>query len=127
MKTAVNGLLRPAVLLDILAHFTLFATDKKHRRIKLVCRYQQYQAANQIVVGLTIEAIGEARRRFGLARSGYEHIGRREPVDLRERWNVDELDLNAGVLGDLAGGKDFLHGRDSGKGFVPRVRVRCAP
>jgi len=29
--------------------FTLFATDKKHRRIKLICRYQQYSAANQIV------------------------------------------------------------------------------
>jgi type I restriction enzyme R subunit len=45
----VNGLLRPAVLLDILAHFTLFATDKKKRRIKVVCRYQQYEAVNLIV------------------------------------------------------------------------------
>lgn len=46
---AVNGLLRPAVVLDILAHFTLFATDKKKRRIKIVCRYQQYEAVNRIV------------------------------------------------------------------------------
>jgi type I restriction enzyme R subunit len=49
VKAAVNGLLRPAVVLDILAHFTLFATDKKKRRIKVVCRYQQYEAVNLIV------------------------------------------------------------------------------
>ena len=49
LKAAVNGLLRPAVLLDILAHFTLFATDKNKRRIKVVCRYQQYEAVNLIV------------------------------------------------------------------------------
>lgn len=48
-KAAVSGLLRPSVVLDILAHFTLFATDKKKRRIKIVCRYQQYEAANLIV------------------------------------------------------------------------------
>jgi type I restriction enzyme R subunit len=37
------------VVLDILAHFTLFATDKKKHRAKVVCRYQQYEAANLIV------------------------------------------------------------------------------
>ena len=49
MKAAVEGLLRPSVVLDILAHFTLFATDSKKRRIKVVCRYQQHDAANLIV------------------------------------------------------------------------------
>ena len=49
LQAAVNGLMRPAVVLDILAHFTLFATDKKKRRIKVVCRFQQYEAANLIV------------------------------------------------------------------------------
>jgi type I restriction enzyme R subunit len=49
LKAAVNGLLRPAVVLDILGHFTLFATDQKKRRIKVVCRYQQYEAVNLIV------------------------------------------------------------------------------
>jgi type I restriction enzyme R subunit len=49
VKKAVASLLRPGVLLDMLAHFTLFATDKKKRRIKIVCRYQQYDAGNQIV------------------------------------------------------------------------------
>ena len=42
-------MLRPAVILDILQNFTLFATDKKHRKTKVICRYQQYHAANQIV------------------------------------------------------------------------------
>ncbi len=49
LQAAVTGLLKPAVLLDILNHFTLFATDKKKRRIKVVCRYQQYEAVNLIV------------------------------------------------------------------------------
>jgi type I restriction enzyme R subunit len=49
VKAAVSGLLRPSVVLDILSHFTLFATDKKKRRIKIVCRYQQYEAVNLIV------------------------------------------------------------------------------
>lgn len=49
LKQAINGLLRPNILLDILANFTLFATDKKKRRLKVVCRYQQYDAANRIV------------------------------------------------------------------------------
>ncbi|MFN8468811.1 MAG: HsdR family type I site-specific deoxyribonuclease [Caldilineaceae bacterium] len=49
IRQAINGLLRPQVLLDILANFTLFATDQKKRRLKIVCRYQQYDAANRIV------------------------------------------------------------------------------
>jgi type I restriction enzyme R subunit len=49
VRRAVRGLLRPDVVLDILRHFTLFATDKQHRKIKLICRYQQYYAANAIV------------------------------------------------------------------------------
>ncbi len=49
VQRAISFLLRPSVVLDMLANFTLFATDKKKRRLKLVARYQQYQAANQIV------------------------------------------------------------------------------
>jgi type I restriction enzyme R subunit len=49
LKAAVNGLLRPANVLDLLAHFTLFATDDKKRRIKVVARYQQVEAVNLIV------------------------------------------------------------------------------
>jgi type I restriction enzyme R subunit len=49
LAVAVRDMLRPAVLLDILQNFSLFATDKKHRRSKVICRAQQYHAANQIV------------------------------------------------------------------------------
>jgi type I restriction enzyme, R subunit len=49
LKLAAESMLRPHVVLDILANFTLFATDKKKRRIKIICRYQQYEAANKIV------------------------------------------------------------------------------
>jgi type I restriction enzyme R subunit len=42
-------MLRPHVVLDILQNFTLFATDNKHRRIKVICRYQQYETANKLV------------------------------------------------------------------------------
>ena len=49
VRKTVESLMRPAVVLDILQNFTLFATDKKHRRIKVICRYQQYETANKIV------------------------------------------------------------------------------
>jgi len=49
LKLAAESMLRPHVVLDILSNFTLFATDKKKRRIKIICRYQQYEAANKIV------------------------------------------------------------------------------
>jgi type I restriction enzyme R subunit len=49
VKATVASMLRPEVVLDILQNFTLFATDNKHRRIKVICRYQQYFTTNQLV------------------------------------------------------------------------------
>ena len=49
VRKTVENLMRPTVVLDILQNFTLFATDKKHRRIKVICRYQQYDTTNKIV------------------------------------------------------------------------------
>jgi type I restriction enzyme R subunit len=49
VRQTVESLMRPAVVLDILQNFTLFATDKKHRRIKVICRYQQYDTTNKII------------------------------------------------------------------------------
>jgi type I restriction enzyme R subunit len=46
---AVDSMLRPHIVLDLLASFTAYATDKKKRRIKIVARHQQYEATNQIV------------------------------------------------------------------------------
>lgn len=45
----INHLLRPSTLLDIIQYFTVYATNSKKRRIKVVCRYQQYEGANLIV------------------------------------------------------------------------------
>ena len=49
VQRSIRSMLRPHVVLEILQNFTLFATDKKHRRIKIVCRYQQYEGANLMV------------------------------------------------------------------------------
>jgi type I restriction enzyme R subunit len=49
VRRTVEDMLRPEVVLDILQSFTVFATDKKHRRIKIICRYQQYFTVNQLV------------------------------------------------------------------------------
>lgn len=45
----LNHLLKPATLLDILQHYTVYATNNQKRKIKVVCRYQQYEGANAIV------------------------------------------------------------------------------
>ena len=54
VRKTVENLMRPAVVLDILQNFTLFATDKKHRRIKVICRYQQYDTTNKIVARVIV-------------------------------------------------------------------------
>jgi len=61
LERAVTSMLRPAVVLDIAQNFTVFATDRKHRKIKLICRYQQYEATNQL-----IERVVEGKIRKGL-------------------------------------------------------------
>ena len=42
------SLLNPSTVLDILQNFCIFATNKK-KKIKVVCRYQQYQGTNAIL------------------------------------------------------------------------------
>ncbi len=49
IEQAVSSMLRPQVVLDLLANFTIYATDMKKHRIKIIARYQQYEAANRIV------------------------------------------------------------------------------
>lgn len=45
----LTHLLHPSTLLDILQYFTIYATNSKKKKIKIVCRYQQYEGANAIV------------------------------------------------------------------------------
>ena len=49
IKDNIQDMLTPKKVLDIFQFYTLFATDKKYRKYKIVCRYQQYEAANNIV------------------------------------------------------------------------------
>lgn len=46
---AIDGLLQPEVILDFLRFFSTFGTDRQYRRIKIIARFQQIQAANKIV------------------------------------------------------------------------------
>ena len=45
----LTDLLSPERLLDILQNFSLFTTNKRKQRIKVICRFQQYDGANKIV------------------------------------------------------------------------------
>jgi type I restriction enzyme, R subunit len=45
----ITHLLKPSTLLDILQYFTVYATNSKKKKIKVVCRYQQYEGANALV------------------------------------------------------------------------------
>ena len=50
-ETLAAGMLRPAHLLDLVRHFTLFAQDGG-RTVKLVARYQQYRAVREATARL---------------------------------------------------------------------------
>lgn len=58
---AVGSQLRPDVVLDIARNFTTFATDRNHRKIKIICRFQQYEGVNKIV-----DRVVEGRIKKGL-------------------------------------------------------------
>ncbi len=45
----MSSLLHPKTLLDVLQNFTIYPTNSKKRKIKVVCRYQQYEGANALV------------------------------------------------------------------------------
>lgn len=49
IEKAIDSMLRPETILDLLQNFTTFANDKKKRRIKNIARYQQVEATNRIV------------------------------------------------------------------------------
>ena len=49
VKVSIDDMITPEKIMDIFQFFTLFATDKKHVKYKVICRYQQYEGANLIV------------------------------------------------------------------------------
>lgn len=49
VKISIEDMLTPERVMDIFQFFTMFATDKKYRKYKIICRYQQFEGANLIV------------------------------------------------------------------------------
>lgn len=49
VKASIEDMITPEKVMDIFQFFTLFATDKKYRKYKIICRYQQYEGANMII------------------------------------------------------------------------------
>ncbi len=68
-EVLVAGMLQPETLLDLVRHFTLFM-EAGNRRIKIVCRYQQFRgvhkAVHRLLTGKTRLQDGEYDRRGGL-------------------------------------------------------------
>lgn len=45
----LTHLLKPSTLLDILQYYSVYGTNNSKKKIKVVCRYQQYEGANALV------------------------------------------------------------------------------
>lgn len=111
LKLSAESMLRPQVVLDILGSFTLFATNKKKRRIKIICRYQQYEAANKIVErvlagyprkGLIwhFQGSGKSLLMVFAAQKLRMHAGLKNPTVLIV---VDRIDLDSQITGTFTG------------------------
>ncbi|MDD4965990.1 HsdR family type I site-specific deoxyribonuclease [Halothiobacillus sp.] len=111
LKLSAESMLRPRVVLDILGSFTLFATDKKKRRIKIICRYQQFEAANKIVErvlagyprkGLIwhFQGSGKSLLMVFAAQKLRMHAGLKNPTVLIV---VDRIDLDTQITGTFTG------------------------
>lgn len=57
----IQGLLAPATLIDVLRTSTVFMDTDSGKRVKVVCRYQQYRAAHRIVERLRTGTTSEER------------------------------------------------------------------
>jgi type I restriction enzyme R subunit len=94
-------------------HFTLFATDKKKRRIKIICRYQQYEAANKIVQRVLAGQPEEGPDLAlpGLGQVAADGVRRAEAAHAADLKNptvlivVDRIDLDAQISRHLPRGR----------------------
>ncbi len=111
LKLSVESMLRPQVVLDILGSFTLFATNKKKQRIKIICRYQQFEATNKIVErvlagyprkGLIwhFQGSGKSLLMVFAAQKLRMHVGLKNPTVLIV---VDRIDLDSQITGTFTG------------------------
>ena len=111
LKLSIESMLRPNVVLDILGSFTIFATDTKKRRIKIICRYQQFEAANKLVErvlagypkkGLIwhFQGSGKSLLMVFAAQKLRMHPGLKNPTVLIV---VDRIDLDTQITGTFTG------------------------
>lgn len=111
LKLSAESMLRPHVVLDILGSFTLFATNKKKQRIKIICRYQQFEAANKLVErvlagypkkGLIwhFQGSGKSLLMVFAAQKLRMHAGLKNPTVLIV---VDRIDLDTQITGTFTG------------------------
>lgn len=111
LKLSAESMLRPHVVLDILGSFTLFATNKQKQRIKIICRYQQFEAANKIVErvlagyprkGLIwhFQGSGKSLLMVFAAQKLRMHAGLKNPTVLIV---VDRIDLDSQITGTFTG------------------------
>ncbi|MFQ9951423.1 MAG: hypothetical protein ACLRV9_03795, partial [Clostridium sp.] len=49
VQISVQDMITPYKMMDLFQFFTLYATDSKYRKYKVIARYQQYEGANMIV------------------------------------------------------------------------------
>ena len=49
VQTSVQDMITPYKMMDLFQFFTLYTTDSKFRKYKVIARYQQYEGANMIV------------------------------------------------------------------------------
>lgn len=49
VQNGVQDMITPYKVMDLFQFFTLYATDSKYRKYKVIARYQQYEGANMIV------------------------------------------------------------------------------
>lgn len=61
VQRSLMAMIKHETVLDIFRYFTIFSTDKKFRKFKVVCRYQQYEGAN-----LMVERVKGGRPKKGL-------------------------------------------------------------
>ncbi|MBS8122503.1 type I restriction endonuclease subunit R [Candidatus Vampirococcus lugosii] len=58
----IKGVLKKENILDIINNFIVFKSDDKGRKIKILCRYQQYRAVNKAINKLTNKSLSQEQK-----------------------------------------------------------------
>jgi type I restriction enzyme R subunit len=107
VEKAVGSMLRPGLVLDLLASFTAYATHRGKQRIKIIARYQQVDGVNKIVERVVagqprkgliwhFQGSGKSLLMLFAARKLRLHPALRNPTVLVV---VDRIDLDSQISG----------------------------